>query len=87
MDDLDLKVSRKLQKLMRRVQQMVDKEVGERMGVALIVFPYTREGEASRVARYQYICNTQREHMREVLKGIVENWDTKVSHVPPHMEH
>lgn len=84
MDATDLKISRRLKKVLRKTEELVQKEVGERCGVALIVFPFTRPGEASRVAEYQYICNTRREQMHAIIKGIAANWDKTMNHVAPH---
>ena len=84
MDSLDLKLSRKMQKLIRHVEQYVEKEMGEPMGVTLVVFPWTREGEESRVAEYQYVSNAPRSHMHASLKAIVTKWDAGATDVPPH---
>lgn len=84
MDALDLKLSRKMQKLLRRVEQFVEKEMGEPMGVTLIVFPWTRAGEESRTAEYQYVSNAKRAHMHGSLKAIVDKWDAGQPDVPPH---
>lgn len=84
MDALDLKLSRKMQKLIRRVEQFVEKEIGEPMGVTLIVFPWTREGEESRTAEYQYASNAPRSHMHGSLKAIVSKWDAGAQDISPH---
>lgn len=84
MDNLDLKLSRKMQKLIRRVEQYVEKEMGEPMGVTLIVFPWTREGEDSRTAEYQYASNAPRSHMHGSLKAVVSKWDAGLQDIPPH---
>jgi hypothetical protein len=84
MDALDLKLSRKMQKLIRRVEQLVEKEMGEPMGVTLIVFPWSRPDEGSRIAEYQYASNAPRTHMHGSLKAIVTTWDAVYPDVPPH---
>lgn len=84
MDATDLKISRRLKKIMARVERLVAKEIGEQCGCALIVFPFSREGEASRIAEYQYICNVSRDNMRGALKAISDKWESEVNHVAPH---
>lgn len=84
MDALDMKVSRKLQKILRRVEQLVEKEVGEPMGIGLVVFPYTRPGELDRVAEYQYVSNNPRKHMHAALKALLKKWDSGAPSIPPH---
>lgn len=83
-DQLDLKVSRKLQKIMNRVEQLVAKEICEELGIALVLFPWTREGESSRKAEYQYISNAPRAHMHGAMKALVQKWDAGGVDVPPH---
>lgn len=86
MDALDLRISRKLQKLLQRVERLAEKEIGERVGIAMVVFPFTREGEESRMAEYQYVCNVPRSHMHGAMKALVEKWDKYgVAHNPPHL--
>jgi hypothetical protein len=86
MDAFDLKLSRKMQKLLRRVEQFAEKEMGEPMGLALIVFPFTRPGEPPRIAEYQYVSNVPRAHMRRCLRAVVDKWDAGVPDVPPHQK-
>lgn len=84
MDQLDLKVSRRLKKIMRRVEELVRKEIGEEMGIGMVVFPWTRDGESSRKAEFQYISNAPRAHMHGAMKALVEKWDAGGGDVPPH---
>lgn len=84
MDALDMKLSRKMQKLIRRVEQFVEKEMGEPLGVTLIVFPWSRPGEDSRIAEYQYASNAPREHMHGSLRAVVTKWDAGHPDIPPH---
>lgn len=84
MDALDLKVSRRLRKILQRVERLVEKEIGEQMGIALVVFPWTRPGEQSRKAEYQYVSNAGREHMRGAFKAIVTKWEAGHEDLPPH---
>jgi hypothetical protein len=83
-DQLDLKVSRKLQKILRRVQDVVRKEVGEEMGIALVLFPWAKGDEPDQVAEYQYVSNAPRSHMQGALRSIVHKWDAGQPDTPPH---
>jgi hypothetical protein len=62
MDSRDLRISRKLQKIIRKVEQLVAKEVGEEIGVTLIVHPWRKLDEPEREAEMQYISNMPRTH-------------------------
>lgn len=79
----DLKLSRKMQKLIRKVDELAHKEMGERMGIALIVFPWAekREGE---IVEFQYVSNAPRVFMHERLKALVKKWDAGEPDTPPH---
>lgn len=83
-DQLDIRVSRQLRTIMKRLEKIVRQEVGEDMGLGLVVFPWTRAGEQSRTAEYQYISNAPRTHMHGALKALVEKWDAGMGDVPPH---
>lgn len=86
-DALDLKVSRRLQKLIRRVSTLVDKEIGQHMGVVLVVFPWREHpGEPAdrKLAEYQYASNAPRAHMHGCFKAIVAKWDAGGVDIPPH---
>ncbi len=83
-DQLDLKVSRRLRKIMDRLERLVEREIGEPMGLGIVVFPFTREGEASRIAEYQYISNCPRAHMHGAMKALVKKWDAGAPDLPPH---
>lgn len=85
MDARDLRISRKLQKIMRKLDTLAEKEIGERVGLALVLFPYVAEGESTEVKReYHYISNTPRTHMHGALKSIVEKWDEGHVDIAPH---
>lgn len=84
MDKLDQQVSRKLRKIMQRLERLVEKEVGEQLGIGLVVFPFTRPGEGSRTAECQYISNMPRGHMHGVMKMLVNKWDAGGPDIPPH---
>lgn len=84
MDDLDLKLSRKMRRILNRLEKIVTHEIGEQMGIGLVIFPWTRPGEPSRVAEFQYISNGPREHMHVALKNLVKKWDAGAPSIPPH---
>jgi hypothetical protein len=84
-DQLDLKVSRKLQKILRRVQDVVRKEVGEDMGIALVLFPWSPDDDPGKIGEYQYISNAPRSHMHGALRAIVKKWDAGQPDTPPHL--
>lgn len=86
MDARDLKLSRKMQKLLRRVEQLVVKEMGEEMGVALVVFPWRKPDEPERIAEYQYVSNAPRDLMRTLLTAVAEKWKSGGEDIPPHMK-
>lgn len=83
-DQLDLKLSRKLRKIMDRVERVVTKEIGREMGIALIVFPWREPDEPERIAEYQYISNAPRELMREAFNVVVAKWNAGHVDIPPH---
>lgn len=86
MDKFDVLVSQRLRMIMERLQRIVREEVGEDLGLALLVFPHTRPGEADRLAEFQYISNTPREHMRASLRVLLMKWDQGMPDVPPHQK-
>jgi hypothetical protein len=83
-DALDIRVSQRLKAIMKRLEKIVRQETGEDLGIGLVVFPWTRDGEPSRVAEFQYISNAPREHMHGCLKVLVAKWDGGMPDVPPH---
>lgn len=83
-DALDIRVSQRLRRILTRLEKVVRQEVGEDMGLGLVVFPWTREGDASRTAEFQYISNAPRAHMHGCLKALVAKWDGGMPDVPPH---
>jgi len=84
MDALDIRISNRLKNIMKRLEKIVRQETGEELGLGLVVFPWTREGEQSRVAEFQYISNAPRQHMHGALKELVKKWDGGMADVPPH---
>lgn len=84
MDALDIRVSQRLKTIMKRLEKIVRQETGEDLGLGLVVFPWTREGEPSRVAEFQYISNAPRQHMHGALKELVGKWDRGMADVAPH---
>ena len=86
MDERDLRISRKLQKIMRKVEQLIAKEVGEELGVTLVVHPWLKPDEPARDAEMQYISNMPRDHMQGSLRSIVQKWDAGVPDIPPHLK-
>ena len=84
MDALDIRVSKSLRTILQRLENIVRAEVGEDLGIALVVFPFTREGEPSREAEFQYISNMSRRFMRGALKALAAKWDAGMTDVPPH---
>lgn len=72
-----------MEKLLRRVEETARKEMGEDMGVAIIVWPWA-EKEDGEVVEFQYASNARRDFMHERLKQLVKKWDNGVSHIPPH---
>ncbi len=79
----DLKLSRKMDKLIRKMSELAEKEMGEPMGVAIIVWPWA-EKQDGEIAEFQYASNARRDFMHERLKELVKKWDSGVSHMPLH---
>lgn len=79
-----MKLSRKLTVIMDKVEKLVRDEIGEDMGIGLVVFPFSRPGEPSRKAEYQYVSNCERSHMHGAFKKLVEKWDANSPDIPPH---
>jgi hypothetical protein len=86
MDARDLNLSRKMQKLCRRVEQLVAKEMGEQMGVALVVFPWQGSDEPERIAEYQYVSNAPRDLMRTALTAVSDKWRAGGQDIAPHLK-
>jgi hypothetical protein len=84
MDSLDIRISQRLKTIIKRLEKIVRQETGEELGIALLVFPWTREGESSRSAEFQYISNVPRSHMHGALKELVKKWDEGMADIPPH---
>lgn len=87
MHENDLRISRRLQTIARKVSALIDKECGEPMGVVLMLQAYAptkeREGE---IREFQYIATFERAHVIEMMRAMVAKYDrgeTGVS-VPPH---
>ena len=84
MDSLDIRVSQRLKTIMKRLEKIVRQETGEELGLGLVIFPWTRDGQPSRVAEFQYISNAPRPYMHGVLKELIGKWDGGMVDVPPH---
>lgn len=84
MDALDIRVSNRLKTIMKRLEKIVRQETGEELGLGLVIFPWTRDGEQSRTAEFQYISNAPRQYMHGVMKELVGKWDGGMADVPPH---
>lgn len=82
--DKDLKLSRKLQKISRRLDELITKEMGERMGFGVVVFPFAEPGTEPGLVEYQYISNAPRMHMHEAMRSMVKKWDGGHVDIPPH---
>jgi len=85
MDTRDIKISRKLQKLARRCAELAEKEMGEPVGLTLIVHPYTDPGQTEGVREFQYISTLPREHMKAAFEAVVKKWNRDEPDVPPHL--
>jgi hypothetical protein len=83
-DALDRRVSQRLQVILERVQRVVRAEVGEDLGISLLVMPFSRPGEPDRVAEFQYISNMPRRYMHGALKALLAKWDAGMADIPPH---
>lgn len=79
----DLKISRKLKKIIQRTEELVRKETGEDLGIGIVVFPWAKKEEGE-VAEFQYISNAPRRFMHSVLKALVKKWDEGYPDMPPH---
>ena len=79
----DLKLSRKMQKLLRRFEELVRKEMGEEMGVAIVVWPWAEKHDGE-IVEFQYVSNARRDFMHERLKALVKKWDAGQIDIPPH---
>lgn len=84
----DVRVSRRLQDLARRLRVLVKEELGEDMGFGLVVFPWSDSPvhplAPGAPAEFQYISNAPRSHMHGCLRALVEKWDAGMADVPPH---
>ena len=85
MDALDLKISRKLQSFMKRVEKAARKEFGEDVGLSICVHPTVVSADKVRIAEFQYISNLPRTHMHEAFRALVKKWDGGGTDVPPHV--
>jgi hypothetical protein len=74
----DRKVSIALKDIARRCADDVQRNAGEAMGVALLIFPLGRLGAA------QYISNVHRESMRQQLRELLDHWDAGMPEIPAH---
>lgn len=87
MKEFDLRLSRKLKKIAQRVESFLQKEMGEPLGFAMVVFPYAGQAsgfQAGEKAEFQYISNAPRIEMHRALKALVAKWDAGHVDIPPH---
>ncbi len=90
MNEIDMMVSRRLQKIMRKLDELVTKEVGESMGLGMVIFPFANEKSGLKpgdISRFQYISNCPRSHMHGCFKALLEKWESgQHQDIPPHQE-
>lgn len=80
----DLKLSRKMQKIARKVEELVQKEMdGEPMGFGIVVFPWAEE-KSGELVEFQYTSNAPRHFMHGMFKALVKGWNAGQPDVPPH---
>ena len=82
--ELEQRISKRMQNIMRKVTRIVENEVGEGCLVGILVQPWQDENVPGDVADMQYGCNAPREFMREAMRAMVDKWDEGVKHTPPH---
>lgn len=81
----DVRISRRLETIMRKVVALVEKECeGESMNVALFLHPVAKSESDSEIREFQYISNMDRMHMLQMLKATVGKWEAGQPDVPPH---
>jgi hypothetical protein len=83
----DLKLSRKLKRIAAKVSRMIENEMGEPMGMGIVIFPWASSEEAraaGETAEYQYTSNAPRHHMHEVMRNLVKKWDSGGPDIAPH---
>jgi hypothetical protein len=89
MNVIDLKISRKMQKLIKKTEELVRKEIGDKVGVTLVLHPYRHTPEDTPlVAEFQYVSTMPRHHMYGAFRAITDKWDKEGSalkDIPPHM--
>lgn len=84
MDSRDLQMSRKLQKVMRRVEQLVTKEIGDGVGITLMIHPFAKDEQSSELREFQYISNMDRSHMAGAMQSLLAKWRAGHVDMPPH---
>jgi hypothetical protein len=84
---LDEKISRRMQKIIKKVDTLIERQIGERCLVGLLVSPFAVDQKEADEggAQLQYASNAPREFMFDAMASMVENWKRGVCHVPPHM--
>lgn len=83
----DLRLSRKLKKIAARTARLIQKELGQPMGMGIVIFPWATSEEAMKAgetAEYQYTSNAPRHHMHEVMRALVKKWDGGYPDIAPH---
>lgn len=84
MDTVDLKISKKLQRFLARVEKLATHEFGVEVGLSLCVHQLSSPAEGSRVTEFQYVSNLPRTHMHEAFRALVKKWDAGGRDIPPH---
>lgn len=82
-----LKLSRKLQKICDRTNQLIAKEMGEECGVGIIVWPWAGQQsgfEDGQKVEFQYVSTAPRAFMFGCLQSLLDKWKTRAD-IPPHM--
>lgn len=83
----DLRISRKLRDLAERTAALAERELGEEVGITLMIHPFAPEGSApgSEPAReFQYISTLPRDHMQECLKALLKKWNAGMPDIAYH---
>lgn len=83
-DAVDLKISRRMQRFLARVEKLAAKEFGMEVGISLCVHPFAKTAQDHKVQELQYVSNLPRAHMHEAFRMLVKKWDAGGIDVPPH---
>lgn len=74
----EFSLSKDLKDIAKRLDALLAKSAGERMGFALVVFPFGRLGRGS------YVSNCERDKMVEELETLLQRWKDGMPDVPAH---